>query len=201
MDVFTLKEQSRIYYNECVRKQITENLIKRGQSKQVFIFPHKSLTIVHKVWPRNPCGFLRPFRLLQDQNNFNNNSKILFALFTLLTFALLMLKQQKLKLLTSQHKSTEWYQTLLVVAIVSFIAMHLKGKKKKGQFHFRMLLKKRLKKNEFTDSQLLSIHLLNSLWDEMESLHGVLLLHTGVEWLSLEKEFVQLNNKLSWLLF
>lgn len=77
----------------------------------------------------------------------------------------------------------------------------LKGEKKKGQFHFRMLLKKRLKKNEFTDSQLLSIHLLNSLWDEMESLHGVLLLHTGVEWLSLEKEFVQLNNKLSWLLF
>ena len=143
MDVFTLKEQSRIYYIECVRKQITENLIKRGQSKQVFIFPHKSLTIVHKVWPRNPCGFLRPFRLLQDQNNFNNNSKILFALFTLLTFALLMLKQQKLKLLTSQHKSTEWYQTLLVVAIVSFIAMQLKGKKKKkGQFHFRMLLKK-----------------------------------------------------------
>ena len=74
----------------------------KERTKQTSVhFPHKSLTIVHKVWPRNPCGFLRPFRFLQDQNNFNNNSKILFALFTLLTFALLVLKQQKLKLLTS----------------------------------------------------------------------------------------------------
>lgn len=63
-----------------------------------------------------------------------------------------------------------------------------------------MLLKKQQQK-EFIDSQLLSIHLVSILWNEMETLHEVLLLHTGVERLSLEKEFVHLINKLSWLLF
>ena len=76
--------------------------------------------------------------------------------------------------------------------------MHLKEEKKKA-FHFRMLLKKQEKHMNLL-TQLLSIHL-NILRNEMESLHEVLLLHTGVEWLSLEKEFLQLNNKLSWLLF
>lgn len=54
-------------------------------------------TKVSKCGPWIPVGSWDFSRILQDQNYFNNNSKILFVFFTLLTFVVLVLKQHMIK--------------------------------------------------------------------------------------------------------
>lgn len=81
--------------------------------------------------------------------------------------------------------------------MVFFSAVYLKENKPVA---FQNALEEAVENGNWINARHLSVHLLNFLWDEMGSLHKALQRETGVEWLSPQKEPVQLSDKENQLL-
>ena len=100
------------------------------------------------LWRFSKCGLQIP-RGPQDtlsgsakgQNYFHNTINMLFAFFTVVTFALMVYRQWWIKLLGPWSETRQWHQTILEV-MPSLPTMHLKKKKEKNQFHLSISLMK-----------------------------------------------------------
>lgn len=101
-------------------------------------------TVVLKVWSRI-LEVSKALSLSSWSQIYFCNTKMSFAIFTLLTFALKVQKQWWRKLLVSHQNSGHWYQT------ASFTIIH-SSKRKKNQIHLRISTMQK-KSINFTKSQ------------------------------------------------